>query len=155
MPIEPFRLIKGGQFVCTPAWSNRAGNVDDFHRLYFPISGHAQLWADDQEVKIRPGSVYLIPGRRRISHVCRSAMQVNWLHFRACDLVDQALLDRMDAVHIWPAHDWDYWIDTYQQLDQLFAEHPLKLVTATEAMLMDQVGQLLVEYRLSSIRMIP
>ena len=145
VPSEPFNLINGGNFVCTPAWSLTKARVDDFHRLYIPVSGQAKVTSAGQTLPIRTGWVYLIPGHRPITHVCNRRMQVNWLHFRPSDLVDQMLLNQMGKIHSWPIEQWSYWNETIGQLDMYFAKHALQLAAATQAMLMDKVGQLLAD----------
>lgn len=144
MPSEPFNLLIGGFTICTPAWSNKCGHMDDFHRLYFPRSGQATLTAGGQTLHVTPGHVYLIPGHRQIMHVCPRRMEVEWLHFRSRDLVDQTLLDGMPCIHTWPAHEWTYWERVIAGMGVYFTEHTLDLAVAIQAMLMDKVGQLLV-----------
>ena len=64
---DPFTMVMGGWFRCTPAWDQEVWEPHD--KWYFPSSGEAFYDAGDGEFRLAPGRIWLIPGRRR--HVMR------------------------------------------------------------------------------------
>jgi AraC-like DNA-binding protein len=94
-------LLSGGFHRCTPAWTKPAGGIDQCFKVYFPVSGGAELETDAGRHPIRAGRVYFISGFRLRRQACDRRMDVYWLHFVPESAALRLLLDRLDPVVSW------------------------------------------------------
>lgn len=144
---QPYSILAGMRYVCTPRWRQATGVVDDFHRLYFPLAGQAVIERGPEVVTLQPRRVYLIPGGRPIRFHCPHRMELYWMHFRSHTLEDDAILAGLDRACTWPAADWSYWKPTAARIAELVSRQPAELVVQTQAMLQYLVGPLVTQQR--------
>ena len=64
MAREAIELVSGGWHQCDPSWDRWAGEWQEHDKWYFPVAGEAFYDAGDGPVRIAPGRVWLLPGRR-------------------------------------------------------------------------------------------
>ncbi|MBL8994696.1 MAG: helix-turn-helix transcriptional regulator, partial [Spirochaetia bacterium] len=133
---DPFELLVGGRTLCRPEWSRPEGNYEDYHKLYIPRKGSAELWDAGGRTKLRPGRVYFIPGYRKIHNRCQKLFDVDWFHFRAADPHADAALGRMKKIVSWPASQWAFFKPAHQAIDLYFKEKSQELFARLQAMLL-------------------
>lgn len=137
----PFSLLAGGLYRCDPSWNKVTDGVDQCYKLYVPIRGHAQLTLTSQEVALRPGHAYLIPGYHLARQSCERRMDVYWLHFVPESLPLGFLLSHIMRVHLCGSRALDYWRPTCRELPRLFDGGSRALFYRVQAMLMDMVAE--------------
>jgi AraC-like DNA-binding protein len=95
--IDNFNLIalSGGRFRCTPAWNKEASGIDQCYKVYFPVAGGARLEMDSGSFPLAAGSIYFISGFRLRRQVCKTSMEVFWVHFVPESLYLRYLLDQL------------------------------------------------------------
>ncbi len=140
MGSDPFTLISGSWYHCTPAWDQQVW--EPFDKWYFPSSGEAFYDAGDGEFRLAPGRVWLIPGRRRHVMRCPRRLDLWWLHARVEDRRLAGALERMSGPRSWPAAVWKPWQATYGAIDRWFAERPAALGYRLQAMLLWSVADI-------------
>ncbi len=143
MAYDPFTLISGGGFRCTPAWDQQVWEPHD--KWYFPSSGEAFYDAGDGEFRLAPGRVWLIPGRRRHVMRCPRRLDLWWLHARVEDRRLAGPLERMIAPRSWPVVAWRSWQPTYTAIERWFAERPFALGCRLQAMLLWSVADVVTD----------
>lgn len=140
-----FQILIGGRFICTPRWG-RDPIQDDFHRCYFVRTGEAWTTVGGEDVAMRAGRIYFIPGYQPIAQRCERRMTLTWLHFRAADLATETALTAQRRIMTWPASTWAFWKPVYRRLDELFAPAPpLRLRWQVQAMLRYMTAELVAD----------
>lgn len=139
----PFSLLAGGLYRCDPSWNKPADGVDQCYKLYLPIRGHARLTLDAEELALRPGHAYLIPGYHLVRQECERRMDVYWLHFVPDSLPLSFVLSQITQVHLWGGRALEYWRPTVRELPELFGEGSDGLFYRVQAMLLDVVAEVL------------
>jgi len=151
---SPFSLLAGGFASCNTSWNRPSHGGDRCYKLYFPVLGEARLFLDTQEMTLRAGEAYLIPGYHLTGQECDKRMDVYWLHFVPESLYLSFLLSHLARVHAWGRPAVQYWEATYREIPSLFAigdgqrAWPCQLYYRVQAMLMDVVSAVLATYRL-------
>ena len=74
-------LLAGGFVHCSPSWDKKASAIDQCYKIYYPISGTAQLRIQNKNYKLEKGKLYFISGYKIQSQQCKNSMQVHWIHF--------------------------------------------------------------------------
>jgi AraC family transcriptional regulator, arabinose operon regulatory protein len=143
------QVLAGGRFRCTPAWGHRDDKGIEAHKVYFPIRGLASVAVDGLETEIRPGSVYFIPGYRRIASSCARSLDVDWLHFRTDQPVLNLRLAQVPNIVVWPATSWSFFKRAYTSLGTHFSATGPRQSHRIEAMLLWLIGELL-EYHVTA-----
>ncbi|MBN2290932.1 MAG: helix-turn-helix domain-containing protein [Pirellulales bacterium] len=147
----PFALLAGGFHHCDPAWNKPADGIDQCYKLYMPVRGEARLKLDTQEVTLRDGHVYIIPGYHLRRQECDKYMDVYWVHFVPDSLYLAFLLSHVANVHMWPSSSLEYWLDACEGIPRLFEGGSRALFYRVQAMLMDLVSRILETYRLEHV----
>jgi AraC-like DNA-binding protein len=140
---SPFSLLAGGFHRCDPSWSKHADGIDRCHKLYMPVRGQARLKLETQEVTLRPGGAYLIPGYRLLRQECPRRMDVYWLHFVPESLYLSFLLSHVARVHVWKDCSLEYWQATCRKIPSVFSGGSWGLSYRIQALLMDLVSRVL------------
>lgn len=138
---SPFSLLAGGLHRCEPSWNKLADGIDKCYKLYFPVRGQARLTLNMQEVPLRPGYAYLIPGYHLVRQECGRRMDVLWIHFIPQSLHLSFLLSHMTSVHSWQHASVECWRATWKDIPSLFHNNSLWLFYRVQAMLMDLVSR--------------
>ena len=139
----PFSLLAGGLHRCDPSWNKPADGIDQCYKLYLPVRGQARLTLDAQEVPLRPGHAYLIPGYHLVRQECPRRMDVLWVHFVPESLYLTFLLSHVASVHSWRHGSVEYWQATWKEIPSLFQSGSWWLFYRIQAMLMDLVARVL------------
>lgn len=147
----PFSLLAGGLYRCDPSWNKPADGIDQCYKLYLPIRGQARLTLDKQDIVLRPGHAYLIPGYHLVRQECERRMDVYWLHFVPESLPLGFLMSHVTQVYPYEGRELEYWCPTCKELARLFEDGSRGLFYRVQAMLMDMVAQLLATYRLDHV----
>ncbi|MBI3832467.1 MAG: helix-turn-helix transcriptional regulator [Planctomycetes bacterium] len=129
-------LITGGFHVCTPAWKSADWSYADCHRLYLPRTGAAEFFVRGRAWTLRPGYVYLLPGRQFVRYRCKRRMTLDWIHFRPDEVETDLGLARFKRGLRWPARAWAFWKPGYTRMRECFAAHPPELEARIQAMLL-------------------
>lgn len=77
-------------------WKSDLDN-SPFSKLYYIESGSGYLRHHDNEFKLEPGHVYLIPPLSGLSYGCDSQIEIWWLHFTADVLMSLDLFDYINC----------------------------------------------------------
>jgi len=144
----PFSLLAGGLHRCDPSWNKPADGIDRCYKLYLPIRGQARLILQTQQVRLRPGTAYLIPGYRLVRQECPRRMDVYWVHFVPESMYLTFLLSHLKRVYQCPQALLEYWMATFTEIPCLFGHGARLLFYRVQAMLMDVVSEALESYRL-------
>jgi AraC family transcriptional regulator, arabinose operon regulatory protein len=147
----PFSLLAGGLYRCDPSWDKAADGIDQCYKLYLPIRGQARLTLNTQDIALRPGRAYLIPGHHLVRQECLRRMDVYWLHFVPESLPLSLLLSHITRVHPYDGRALEYWRPTCKELPRLFEDGSRGLFHRVQAMLMDLVAQVLETYSLGHV----
>jgi AraC-like DNA-binding protein len=148
---SPFSLLTGGLHHCDPSWNKPADGIDLCYKLYLPIRGQARLIMKTQEVLLRAGHAYLIPGYHLARQQCARRMDVYWIHFVPESLYLAFLLSHVARVHQWRPQSLGYWRATCTELPRLFEGGGRGLFYRVQAMLMDLVANVLDSYNLDHL----
>lgn len=132
-----FSLLAGGWHRCDPSWNKRSDEFDQCYKLYVPIRGQAQLTLDSQEVSLRPGHAYLIPGYHLVRQACDRQMDVFWVHFVPQSLYLSFLLSHVTTVQCWLPAVANYWQIAWRNIPSLFQNESLSSFYQMQAMLAD------------------
>jgi len=97
------------------------------------------LTLETQEVLLRAGHAYLIPGYHLVRQECLHRMDVYWVHFVPDSLYLTFLLSHVARVHQWRPESLEYWRATCKELPRLFQSGGRRLFYRVQAMLMDLV----------------
>jgi len=54
---------------------------ETFSRLYYIISGEAEIWHHEEKFLLVPGRLYLIPPNSNMRYRCRESVTIGWVHF--------------------------------------------------------------------------
>ena len=136
-----FSLLDGGRHRCDPAWNKPVDGLDQCYKLYVPIRGQARLVLKTQEVSLRPGYAYLIPGYHLLRQECSRRMDVFWVHFVPESLSLSFLLSHIPSVQAWPCESVKYWQATWKEIPLLFQNGSLSAFYRMQAMLADLVSR--------------
>jgi len=150
----PFSLLIGGFHRCDPSWNKPADGIDQCYKLYLPVRGQARLTLETQEVLLRAGHAYLIPGYHLVRQECLHRMDVYWVHFVPESLYLTFLLSHVARVHQWRPESLEYWRATCKELPRLFQSGGRRLFYRVQAMLMDLVAHVLESYNLDHIAVV-
>ena len=115
-------LLSGGFHRCTPAWTKPAGGIDHCFKVYFPVSGGAELETDAGRHPIRAGRVYFISGFRLRRQACDRRMDVYWLHFIPESATLRLLLDRVEPVTSWSRRAGGWPEESYREIARIFED---------------------------------
>ncbi len=91
-------MIAGGKARCTPAWKRKADEQDQCFKIYFLVTGSAELRAANTGIILRSGRIYIIDGHRLESMSCPAFMDVYWLHFEPESLYFAQVLSALPVV---------------------------------------------------------
>ncbi len=91
-------LIVAQRTLCGHEWGGAGLNtiIDPFTRLYWLVSGEADVRHHGREYHLLPGSLYLIPGHSPGYYCCPERMTLLWSHFTA------KVLAGMDLFEMYP-----------------------------------------------------
>jgi len=69
-----------GITVVDKKW-NTQGVAAPFAKLYYIVSGNAQIWHHGQEFDLIPERIYLIPPETEATYQCKRKCKIVWIHF--------------------------------------------------------------------------
>jgi AraC-like DNA-binding protein len=116
-------LLSGGFFRCDPAWSRSRNLLDQCYKVYFPVSGAAQVEMESGAYEIHPKRIYFISGFRLSRQICERRMDVYWLHFVPESLYLRHLLDQLPPVQSWSRSAGGWPTSAYEDICRIF-DHP-------------------------------
>jgi AraC-like DNA-binding protein len=148
---ESFSLLAGGFHRCDPSWNKPADGIDQCYKLYLPVRGKGLLTLDGQQVSLRPGRAYLIPGYRLVRQECPRRLDVYWIHFVPELPYLAFLLSHVARVHACDRRWLEYWRATCEKMPPLFECGSRDLFYRVQAMLMDLVCDVLQSYNLDHL----
>ena len=54
---------------------------ENYARLYYILTGEAEIWHHGKKFLLTPGRLYLIPPQSNMRHRCRDSFEIVWVHF--------------------------------------------------------------------------
>ena len=139
----PFTLLVGGDYQCNPAWNKQADAVDLCYKLYYPVKGEARLVLKKQDLTLRQGYIYLIPGYQLVRQECASRMDVYWIHFVPRSLHMRMCLAGMEKIYPCNRKFVEYWRPICKTLPEFFKNRSQEQFYRVQAMLLDLTSQFL------------
>ncbi len=146
-----FSLLAGGFHRCDSSWNKVKDGLDQCYKLYLPVRGEARLTLDTQELSLRSGAAYLIPGYHIKDQECTRRMDVYWIHFVPDSLRLAFLMSRMAKAYRWRRRSREYWRATWKELPGLFEKDAGLLFLRVQAMLADVTAQALEAFDLGQV----
>lgn len=119
----------GGSFIsCPPSWSS-THVTSSYHKLYFPVSGEAQITAKGHTYILKEKQLMLIPKGVTHSFCLTDACHLEkyWLHFTTLsDGTD--LFSQFTDITVWDFSDTDSYTKLTGYFDQLFAKESANIL---------------------------
>jgi AraC-like DNA-binding protein len=115
-------LLSGGYFRCEPAWTRKANSLDRCYKVYFPVSGAAELAMEAGDYEIKSGRVYFISGFKLRRQICAREMKVYWLHFIPESFHLRHVLDQLPPVLSWSRAAEGWPARSYENVCRLFEQ---------------------------------
>jgi len=136
-------ILEGDRTLCGSRWSQLPTKIPDYHKLYFPISGHAVVTVDEQPIRLGSACTAFLPGRHRIQPREARKFDLYWLHFRPlAATLDHALSRHRQAVS-WPRRKWAHWQETIRAIPQTCRDPRVPAELRLQAMLQEICADLL------------
>ena len=89
-----------------------------FLRLYFVVSGEAELILGENKLKLTKNNVYFLPGNILSMNSCNDCIKLFWIHFAPISLSLECLLANHKEACNWSLESLKSWDDIYIQLKQ-------------------------------------
>lgn len=114
----PFKIIDAGYSLCGRQWGIEGKFNVLFFRIYFVVSGKAQVMLGRNDFELKEGNVYFLPGNMLSQNICNDFMKVFWIHFAPISLSIEFILAKHKEVYTWSLEELKFWEDIYIQLKQ-------------------------------------
>jgi AraC family transcriptional regulator, arabinose operon regulatory protein len=114
----PFKILNGGYSLCGRQWGIEGKFNVPFFRLYFVVSGKAQIMLGGKHFELKEANVYFLPSNIISQNSCNDFMKVFWIHFAPISLSIEFILAKHKEIYAWPLEDLKSWENIYIQLKQ-------------------------------------
>lgn len=116
-------FLSGGYYHCTEKWNRQYSSGNGCYKIYFPISGEAELLLDSTGYAVKSGHACFINGFKLEAQVCRDFMDVFWVHFISQSLLMNNCLAKAPVFYSWSFDDIPFKRQDFSSIPALF-ENP-------------------------------